>query len=213
MIGAERPASDMTRWARITSSAVCTKLNATKSTPSSRPKRRSAASFSVTDDAGKRTPGALMPLCSPNEPPVTTTVVSSAGDVPTTRSSILPSSSRSRSPSRAERTSSAYCVETRPGPPTASPASIRSSSPSCSSNGCPPGSGPVRIFGPLRSCMMAMCRPVRRDASRIARYDVACDSWVPWEKFRRNTSTPATSSVSRIWELSHAGPTVAMIFV
>ncbi len=78
-IGTVRPASLMILFARATSSAVCTKLSATKSTPRSRPKRKSAASLSVMHDAGRRTPGALMPLCSPSKPPATTTVLSSAG--------------------------------------------------------------------------------------------------------------------------------------
>ena len=41
---------------------------------------------------GSATPGALMPLCSPSQPPVTTTVVSSSGAVSMTRSSRRPSS-------------------------------------------------------------------------------------------------------------------------
>ena len=52
--------------ARATSSAVCTKLRATKSTPRVRPKRRSSTSLSVSADAGSATPGALMPLCPPS---------------------------------------------------------------------------------------------------------------------------------------------------
>ena len=69
MIGVARPASPMIARARATSSAVCTKLRATKSTPSLRPKRRSSTSLSVSADAGSATPGALMPLCAPSSPP------------------------------------------------------------------------------------------------------------------------------------------------
>ena len=62
------------------SSAVCTKLTATMSTPSERPNFRSSTSFSVIAEAGSGTPGALIPLCSPISPP-STTVVSIVGPV------------------------------------------------------------------------------------------------------------------------------------
>ena len=127
--GTLRPASAINCFALATSAAVCTKLMATKSTPSARPNRRSASSLSVIHDAGKRTPGALIPLCSPSGPPVTTTVVNWPSAAPVTRSSIFPSSSSSRSPGRADRINSTNVVETRPGPPTSSPGTIRSCSP------------------------------------------------------------------------------------
>ena len=59
------------------------------------------------EDAGRATPGALMPLFSPRGPPSTTVVTSSLPSALVTRSSILPSSSSSRSPGFADRTSSA----------------------------------------------------------------------------------------------------------
>jgi predicted O-methyltransferase YrrM len=40
-----------------------------------------------------------------------------------------------------------------------------------------------------------------------------CDSWVPWEKFRRTISAPAARSASSTASPLDAGPIVAMIFV
>ena len=53
---------------------------------------------SVTPTAGNGTFGALMPLCAPSQPPSTTRVTISSAPARSTRSSSLPSSSRSRSP-------------------------------------------------------------------------------------------------------------------
>ena len=39
----------------------------------------------------------------------------------------------------------------------------------------------------------------------------ACSAWVPCEKFRRTTSTPAASSASSDSSVSVAGPMVATI--
>ncbi len=115
-------------------------------------------------------------------------------DRATTRSSIRPSSRRRRSPGFADRISSAKRVKTRPALPGASPCAMRSSSPGFRGIGVPPTSGPVRILGPLRSCMIATWRPDCRAASRIRRNDSAWVSCVPCEKFRRKTSTPAAIS-------------------
>ena len=127
--------------------------------PSRSPPRRAA-----------RRPGALMPLCSPSEPPVTTTVVSSSGDRvddPQLDAAVVEQQAIAR---LAERTQLGVRREDLPG------ARRRVARRRCAARllraGCrgrPPASGPVRIFGPLRSCMMATCRPARRDASRIAR--------------------------------------------
>ena len=78
---------------------ICTKLTATRSTPSDSPKRRSSASFGVIADAGRCTPGAVMPLCSPSAPAVDDGRLNLAGRrSPSTRSSISPSASSRRSP-------------------------------------------------------------------------------------------------------------------
>ena len=82
----------MTRAMRR-SSAVWTKLSATMSTPRDRPKRRSAMSLGVSAEAGRATPGRLMPLCSASAPPPTTTVFAVVPSDDSTRSSMRPSSS------------------------------------------------------------------------------------------------------------------------
>ena len=60
------------------SSADCTKLSATMSTPSASPNVRSRRSFSVMSERSG-TCGALMPLCSPSSPPSMTRVRISLG--------------------------------------------------------------------------------------------------------------------------------------
>ena len=62
-------ASDRTR--RM-SSADCTKLTATMSTPMASPAARSAASFSVTADVRNSRPGTEIPLFDSSRPPVVT---------------------------------------------------------------------------------------------------------------------------------------------
>src|SRR5687768_4107939 len=109
--------------------------------------------------------------------------------------------------------SSANGVKIRPGSPGESPAAMRRVSPSVSVNDPPPATGPVRIFGPLRSCRIATGRARRPAASRIASNTSRCDSCVPWEKFSRNTSTPAARSASRTSGAVLAGPMVATILV
>jgi len=66
---------------------------------------------------------------------------------------------------------------------------------------------------PWRSSRMPAWRPNSLAQSRTAFTLGACESGVPWEAFRRNTSTPASK---RLWTTpggSVAGPRVAMIFV
>ena len=99
-------------------------------------------------------------------------------------------------------------LRSAPGPPPRT-----SDSPSFNGSGRSPASGPVRIFGPLRSCMMPTCRPACEAISRMRAKDSAWDSCVPCEKLSRNTSTPAATSASSTSRLPLAGPTVAMILV
>ena len=56
-------------------------------------------------------------------------------------------------------------------------------------------------------------RPVSSGGLTDVRYAVACDSCVPCEKFSRNTSTPAASSLGGCASGAEAGPTVATILV
>ena len=199
-----------------TSSAVCTKLSATKSTPSSRPNRRSAASFSVTADAGSGTPGALMPLCSPSGPPSTTSSTARRRRCARRRAA------RScRRPAAADRraapsgSSSAIGREDPPGPPTSSPArDPQLVSARAARAACRRGSGPVRIFGPLRSCMIATWRPAARGrlanrAESGARAIRACRARnSAGTRRRRRRAAPRASPGA-----ADAGPTVATILV
>ena len=66
--------SPMISRASRMSSGRCTKDSATQSTPSSRPKARSARSFSVSGEIGSTTPGTLTPLRSDSVPPTITVV-------------------------------------------------------------------------------------------------------------------------------------------
>jgi hypothetical protein len=86
-----------------------------------------------------------------------------------------------------------------PGPPSPSPVTIRKVSPSVNSMGRPPASRPVRIFGPLKSCMIPTIFPVLTAACLMRWYVSACLSCDPWEKFNRQMSTPASI---RLWRMA-----------
>jgi len=51
------------------------------------------------------------------------------------------------------------------------------------------------------------------EAAQMSAITALCSSWVPWEKFRRQTLTPAIRSSSIIFGEVDAGPMVATIFV
>src|SRR6187455_1888543 len=72
---------------------------------------------------------------------------------------------------------------------------------------------PTRIFGPCRSHMIATVRPTVRDTSRTSAARLRWSSAVPCEKFRRTTSTPATTMRSSTAGSLEDGPRVATIFV
>jgi hypothetical protein len=69
----------------------------------------------------------------------------------------------------------------------------------------------MRIFGPCRSARTATKRPSLVAAARMRSMRAPCSWWLPWEKFSRNTSTPAATSCSILSSL--AGPSVATILV
>ena len=71
----------------------------------------------------------------------------------------------------------------------------------------------MRSFGPGRSCMIATERPARLAASRTREAISACSSALPWEKFSRATSIPASIIRTRTSGSREAGPIVATIFV
>src|SRR5262245_19749209 len=76
-----------------------------------------------------------------------------------------------------------------------------------------PASGPMRSFGPGRSCSSATGRPARPAASRTHSAVSACSSWEPWLKFSRATSIPASTMRPSVSRSRDAGPIVATIFV
>ena len=93
-----------------------------------------------------------------------------------------------------------------------SPHTNVTSSPGLSS-AIPSLSAPMRSLGPGRSCRTATWRPARPAASRTASAVPACSSAVPWEKFRRATSIPASTMRTSTSGSREAGPMVATILV
>src|SRR4051794_9827571 len=77
----------------------------------------------------------------------------------------------------------------------------------------PSRSLPIRSFGPGRSCRIATWRPARPAASRTRWATSACSSALPWEKFSRATSIPASTMRTSISGSRDAGPMVATILV
>jgi hypothetical protein len=61
--------------------------------------------------------------------------------------------------------------------------------------------------------MIATWRSAAADTARMRAMAAPCVSCVPWEKFNRNTSTPAPMSARIVSSLSLEGPTVATILV
>src|SRR3954454_21144814 len=98
-----------------------------------------------------------------------------------------------------------------PGP-SSRPHSKTTLSPTLSST-VPSTSGPIRSLGPGRSCSSATGRPARPAASRTSWAVAACCSCVPWLKFNRATSMPASIMRTSVSGLPEAGPMVATIFV
>src|SRR5918999_143568 len=81
------------------------------------------------------------------------------------------------------------------------------------SSAIPSTSLPIRSLGPGRSWRMATERPARSAAARTRSAVSACSSALPWEKFRRATSIPASIICTRTSGSREAGPMVATIFV
>ena len=116
------PAAVDDRRAASRSAALCTKLSATRSTPSERPNRRSSASLGVSAEAGSATPGALMPLCCAERRAVDYGGVDRGSrrvDRHATRRGRRPAADPDHGARRAPVR--AYVVDTRPGPPSKSP--------------------------------------------------------------------------------------------
>src|SRR5436305_1665803 len=74
-----------------------------------------------------------------------------------------------------------------------------------------PATLPSRNFGPCRSARMPIGRPTSASTARISSNRARCSSCVPWLKFSRNTSTPASNSARSRSPPELAGPIVATI--
>ena len=70
----------------------------------------------------------------------------------------------------------------------------------------------VRILGPCRSPRMQSGLRSSRLTLRIIWMSASFSSCVPWEKFRRTTSTPARTRSRKTGSVLEAGPSVATIF-
>ena len=97
--GTRMPSSSMILWTGSTSAPVRTKESAIMSAPIFSAKRRSSASFSVSAGRETAAPGRLIPLLLEMGPPTITRVRTVVGVTSIASRRILPSSSRSLSPS------------------------------------------------------------------------------------------------------------------
>ena len=162
------PSCFMTSCTAVTSAAVRTKDNAIMSAPVRSAHLRS--SMSLSDSAGTLTgtPGRLKPLLSETRPPSTTVVWTRGPSTFVTRSSIRPSSTRTRSPGWTSFGRPSCVVDTMVASPGTFSVVTMNSSPGSRRTG-PSAKVPSRIFGPWRSTRIPTPRPVASDASRTAR--------------------------------------------
>ena len=154
-----------------------------------------------------------MPLCSPSAPPCTTVVRISAPSVDSTRSSMNPSASSSRSPGFTRARVPRMSVEIRPGPPGAVPVAMRSVRPASSRIGvrlraCRSGSSDRR--GPAES-RPGVPRPPRPDG-RGERLRLALAGAVRIVQ-AKDVDAGGDERGDGGRRCRRAGPTVAMIFV
>lgn len=212
MTGTRRPILSMTRCTGSMSCGDRTNESATKSTPSSRANSRSA--MSLADNAGTDTftPGSESPLLSETGPPTTTRQTTSGPSIAMTSNAIRPSSIRNRSPALASSASSEYVVDTRSWVPIHGSTVIRTSSPTFQIVE-PSANRPSLIFGPCRSAMIPIVRPVSSAAFRTRSKFAAWSACSPWLKLRRATSMPQLASSLIRSSLAVAGPSVQTIRV
>ncbi len=199
------------RFTWRTSSAVRTNETATASTPSLMAKIRSSSSFSVRDGTLTGIPGRLMPLFSPSMPPLMISQTTSTPLRRSTRSSIRPSERRMREPRSRFSASVLKVVPTIAAEPAISRGVMVRRSPATSCTGLWSFNLPVRIFGPCRSARIQMGLRSAAATARTIRMSSPFCAWLPWEKFRRATSTPARTSLRKISGVLHEGPRVATI--
>ncbi|GIV00518.1 MAG: hypothetical protein KatS3mg014_2133 [Actinomycetota bacterium] len=190
----------------MTSAASRTKDCATRSTPRSSARASASRSRSVMAGSERRSAGTLSPAPERTTPPRATSVTTVSPD-PRTTSSTAPSASRTRSPGRRSRPSPGYVVGAPSASPGAPPGRRRNRAPA-SSVTRPSRSSPRRIFGPGRSAMIAGSAPRLAAAWRAAATRAACSSGVPWDRFTRRTSAPASRSPARTAGSALAGPSV-----
>ncbi|MPN08492.1 hypothetical protein SDC9_155774 [bioreactor metagenome] len=149
------------------SSARWTKDSATQSTPSARPKARSALSLAVSADSGRTTPGTLTPLRSDTVPPAITLVCAKSGPHASTRRRTRPSSmSRSVPASSAANISGCGSGARAASPAVAVSRSSRKAAPSSSRTG-PAAKVPRRNLGPCKSIRMPTGRLNSRSMRRM----------------------------------------------
>ncbi len=196
--------------ASITSSARCTKLSASQSTPSSQANSRSLRSFLDSAASGRITSGTLTPLRFEISPPTITSVSAWLSEHSSTFSRILPSLTSRVDPGSSAAKISGCGRFTRVASPSAASRSSRNRAPASSIAG-PPANTPQRSLGPCRSARIAIGRPTSSSTCRIRSWRRAMSAWVPWLMLSRNTSAPARNSARIISIVSEAGPRVATI--
>ena len=76
-----------------------------------------------------------------------------------------------------------------------------------------PSTFDILIFGPERSCRIAIDAPISAETLRTSRRTASCSSWLPWEKLSRKTLAPASIRLFIFSGPRDEGPRVATIFV
>ncbi len=198
------------RFSSAISSAFCTKLSATQSTPIRRAKARSSRSLGVRADTGMTASGTATPLRSDSFEPLSTVTSAQSSDRLPTRSRTRPSSSNSSMPSRNALKISGCGICTRFSSPGSGSRSKRILWPGLMSISTS-RNRPSRSLGPCRSASTPSGRFNAISAPRTAFSAAAWSSCEPWLKFRRNTSTPAWARVLTMPGDRLAGPRVATI--
>src|SRR5215510_6925197 len=176
------------------------------------PKRRSVWSLAVRHERGSGRRGRATALWSETTPPAVTRQRASRAWTCSTASWIVPSSIQIWSPGRSAAKSSGWSRDAPAEVPWTGSAVSMKGSP-VMSMARPPTKLPSRTLGPCRSWTMVTGWPHSLSPSRMARITAACCSWVPWEKLRRATSMPASTSLRRVAASRLDGPMVATIRV
>src|SRR4051794_25702302 len=199
-----------------TSSGRRTKLKATMSTPMRRPASRWARSSAGTEGSSSAGLGMFSPWREATVPPTSTSASTSRspGRTAVARRRTEPSARYMTSPTPRARARPSQEIDMRRASPApfSPPHSKTTLSPTLSST-VPSTSGPMRSFGPGRSCRSATGRPARPAASRTSCAVSACCSCDPWLKLSRATSMPASIILTSVSALFEAGPIVATILV